>query len=105
MRQPATLAALLALLVAATPAAARMYQWLDPHTGRVQLSGAPPAWYRGGTAGPRVLVFDDGELVDDTAIGVSEAQRERLPEASLVMAERMMNDARLQVREPSLLML
>ncbi|MGR8918937.1 MAG: hypothetical protein ACU85V_04910 [Gammaproteobacteria bacterium] len=68
----------LALLLVATPATARMYQWLDPQTGRVQLSGGPPAWYRGLATGPRVLVFDDGELVDDTAITVPEAQRERL---------------------------
>lgn len=64
-------------LLAALPAAARMYQWTNPATGTVQLSGSPPPWYRGGH-GPRVLVFDHGTLIDDTAIGVSYAQREEL---------------------------
>ncbi|MCH9673120.1 MAG: hypothetical protein K0U93_16910 [Gammaproteobacteria bacterium] len=49
-------------------AEARMYQWKNPATGSTQLSGSPPAWYRSGLPGPRVLVFDNGVLVDDTSL-------------------------------------
>jgi len=55
------------LLMLAASAAARMYQWVDPRSGTVQLSGAPPAWYRSAQTGPRVFVFENGRLVDDTA--------------------------------------
>lgn len=57
------------------PADARMYQWANPHSGTVQLSGTPPAWYRAATSGPRTLVFEDGQLIDDTGVGVSEPHR------------------------------
>ncbi len=60
------------------PAAARMYQWQNPVTGTTQLSGTPPAWYRGSDRGPRVYVFENNQLVDDTGIAVSAAQREAL---------------------------
>jgi len=69
----------LGLILTAT-AEARMYQWSDPASGTVQLSGTPPAWYRGALPGPRTFVFDDGRLVDDTAIPVSELQRRALRE-------------------------
>lgn len=49
------------------PASARMYQWIDSATGTVQLSGSAPAWYRNARPGPRVFVFENGRLVDDTA--------------------------------------
>lgn len=52
-----------------------MYQWTNPSTGRVQLSGTPPGWYRAVEPGPRVFVFENGELVDDTAQVVSESER------------------------------
>lgn len=56
-----------ALLLAGSSAAnARMYQWVDAQTGTVQLSGSPPSWYRGGEPGPRVFVFENGRLIDDT---------------------------------------
>jgi len=45
---------------------ARVYQWTDPNTGTAYLSGEPPGWYRTRQAGPRVLVYEDGKLVDDT---------------------------------------
>ena len=78
------LALALALVAILTgPAAARMYQWTQPDTGRVQLSGTPPAWYRAAEPGPRVFVFDDGLLIDDTAIPVSESQRVLLREEAL----------------------
>jgi len=67
-------------LILTAAAEARMYQWSDPASGTVQLSGTPPAWYRGAAPGPRTFVFDDGRLVDDTAIPVSELQRRALRE-------------------------
>ena len=57
---------------------ARMYQWINPASGRTQLSGKPPAWYRGKTEGPRVFVFENGRLIDDTAREVSETERQSL---------------------------
>ena len=65
-------ATLLPLLAAS--ASARMYQWVDPRSGTVQLSGAAPAWYRGAQSGPRVFVFENGRLVDDTARAVAPDQ-------------------------------
>jgi len=62
------------LLLVACSASARMYQWVDPRSGTVQLSGSPPAWYRGTQTGPRVFVFENGRLVDDTARAVEPAQ-------------------------------
>lgn len=56
------------LLLAATSASARMYQWQDPDSKSVQFSGVPPAWYRSTEGGPRVRVYDGGKLVDDTYI-------------------------------------
>ena len=41
----------------------------------MQLSGSPPAWYRSTSPGPRVYVFDNGRLIDDTAVTVSHEQR------------------------------
>lgn len=60
---------------------ARMYQWINPNTGSVQLSGTPPAWYRAGD-GPRVRVFDDGNLVDDTAIELPRLHNDELRETA-----------------------
>lgn len=57
---------------------ARVYQWVDPGTGTAQLSGRPPAWYRGSQPGPRVQVFQDGRLIDDTARRVAEPERAAL---------------------------
>ena len=68
----------LTLLMQVPAHAERMYQWQHPATGTTQLSGHAPAWYRGVEAGPRVLVFENGSLTDDTAITVSELQRQRL---------------------------
>lgn len=72
MRQPRPLLRALRLLSVlliawSGSASARMYQWVDAQSGTVQLSGSPPAWYRGTQAGPRVFVFDNGRLIDDTA--------------------------------------
>lgn len=66
------------LLLIATSIEARMYQWVNPTTGRSQLSGKAPSWYRSETGGPRVLVFEKNVLVDDTAVVVGEEQRLQL---------------------------
>lgn len=63
-----------ALFLAPAAAYARLYQWLDPASGIVHMSGAPPAWYRTGRPGPTVEVFENGRLVDDTAIHLTAAQ-------------------------------
>jgi len=81
MRTSAFILALGVILTASTEA--RMYQWTNPESGTVQLAGAPPAWYRSANPGPRVLVFDNGELVDDTAVPVSDEQRVALRSAAL----------------------
>lgn len=77
MRSPLTACLFAAVLLAmASPgAAARMYQWVDPTTRTVQLSGTPPPWYRSEKPGPRVFVFEHGRLMDDTSVTVSEAGR------------------------------
>ncbi|GEM_PF-3261798 len=59
---------------------ARMYQWVDPGSGRTHMSGVPPAWYRSGEAGPRIFVFENGQIIDDTRITVSEETRQALRE-------------------------
>ena len=64
------IALLLPLLLLATTAEARLYQWTNPQTGSAQLSGAPPSWYRSPAGGPRVLVYDNGQLIDDTAVAI-----------------------------------
>ena len=60
-----------------------MYQWQSPQSGRVQLSGSVPSWYRANERGPRVLVFENGQLIDDTALPVSEMKRLELRESAL----------------------
>lgn len=66
------------VVIVPAPVSARMYQWVDPGTGTTQWSGRPPAWYRGSQRGPRVLVFDDGRLIDDTARRVPDTERDIL---------------------------
>ncbi len=62
-----------------------MYQWINPETGRTQLSGKAPPWYRSESGGPRVLVFENNRLVDDTAIPVDEEQRLELRRKALAL--------------------
>ena len=66
------------VLCVAMPAQARMYQWINPSSGNTQLSGNPPTWYRSSQGGPRVLVFERGKAIDDTAIVVPEGTRDEL---------------------------
>jgi hypothetical protein len=63
------------LLLISVTADARVYQWVNPDTGNVQFSGKPPSWYRGQNPGPRVLVFENGRLIDDTSRSVQDQQR------------------------------
>ena len=69
---------LAAVVMVPVSVSARMYQWVDPGTGTTHWSGRPPAWYRGSQRGPRVLVFDGGRLIDDTARRVPDAERDVL---------------------------
>ena len=75
------------LLVFSQGISARMYQWLDADTGSTQLSGKPTMWYRSASPGPRVFVFDNGRLMDDTAIEVDDEVREQLRRRAFILAE------------------
>lgn len=74
------------------PAAARVYVWTDPNTGTPYMAGAPPAWYRSGIDGPRVLVYDGGELVDDTAVPTPEEQARLLREQAVQAEQERLAD-------------
>lgn len=77
----------LAVALAAVPASARVYQWVDPDSGNVYLSGSPPPWYRSGARGPRVLVFERGKVVDDTGRETSEEEASALREEALLQEQ------------------
>lgn len=64
-----------------------MYQWVDPATRITQLSGKPPVWYRSSKGGPRVIVFENNRVVDDTSIAVSAVEQERLRRQAFLEAE------------------
>lgn len=81
------LVVLLVSLLAPAIAEARMYQWVSPGSGSVQLSGQPPPWYRSAQGGPRVQVFDNGNLIDDTAIELPRSQRDELRELAFRESE------------------
>jgi hypothetical protein len=83
---------LLLLALTSGPAWARLYQWVDPDSGNVYLSGSPPAWYRAGTAGPRVLVYESGKLVDDTAQSITREEAQALREQAVVEDQRRRED-------------
>ena len=76
-----------------------MYQWKDPDSGTTQLSGKPPAWYRTGEGGPRIIVFDNGKIIDDTSIEISDVQRESLRQNALLQAEEDKQKAIKAIRE------
>ena len=84
---------IIALFFTSAVAEARMYQWKDPDTGTTQLSGKPPAWYRTGEAGPRIIVFDKGKIIDDTGISISNEMRESLRQEALLNAEESREEA------------
>lgn len=75
------------LVVFSQGISARMYQWTEADTGSTQLSGKPPMWYRSASAGPRVFVFDNGRLIDDTAIEVDDEVRQQLRQRAFVLVE------------------
>lgn len=66
---------------------ARMYQWVEPGVDTTQLSGKPPAWYRSTAGGPRIFVFENGRLIDDTGIEVSNEVRQRMRQEAFILAE------------------
>ncbi|MEX2516804.1 MAG: hypothetical protein WD572_07865 [Gammaproteobacteria bacterium] len=90
---------LLLLCQIAPVAAARMYQWQDPDTGTTQLSGTPPAWYRSNAGGPRVFVFEKGQLLDDTARKLPEDERKALRQQALIQVEEDLEAARTKAEE------
>lgn len=71
-----------------TTALARMYQWVEPDTHTTQLSGKPPTWYRSAEEGPRVFVFENGRVIDDTGINVSVSVRQRLRQQAFLAVEK-----------------
>ncbi len=78
---------LVLLLVFSQDISARMYQWIEADTGSTQLSGKPPMWYRSTSSGPRVFVFDNGRLIDDTAIEVDDEVRQQLRQKAFILVE------------------
>jgi hypothetical protein len=66
---------------------ARMYQWIDPASKITQFSGKPPVWYRSAKGGPRVIVFENNRIIDDTNIRVSDVEQQRLRRQAFVEAE------------------
>ena len=77
----------LVLIIYSGNVSARMYQWTEPDTGTTQLSGKPPAWYRSINDGPRVFVFENGRLIDDTAVEVSDDVRVKMRQQAFILAE------------------
>ena len=82
------------LLISSFSLEARMYQWRDPETGTTQFSGKPPSWYRGAERGPRVIVFDEGKVIDDTAISLDPRQSRELRKQAMIEAEGDMQTAK-----------
>ncbi len=87
------------LLTCSLAAEARMYQWRDPKTGTTQLSGKPPSWYRTDEKGPRVIVFDKGKIIDDTAIPLDRGQRRALRRQAMLSAEEDIESAKAKAIE------
>ncbi|MBI2994669.1 MAG: hypothetical protein HYY48_10905 [Gammaproteobacteria bacterium] len=90
---------LASLMMVSTAAPARMYQWIDPDTQTPQLSGTPPTWYRSAEKGPRVFVIENGKVIDDTQVEVSEVTRQQLRENALIAAARDREAAREKLME------
>ena len=91
-----TLIGTLGAVLIAGDAQARMYQWRTAATNAAQLSGTPPAWYRSEYGGPRVRVFDSGNLVDDTAIELPSDQRKELRDEAFRESEQRQRAAALK---------
>ncbi len=78
---------LIVLLSYSASISARMYQWIDPESGTTQLSGKPPMWYRSAQSGPRVFVFENSKVIDDTGIEVSDLESGRLRQRAFLQAD------------------
>lgn len=81
------LSILIVLAFTILSAHARMYQWIDPASKITQLSGKPPVWYRSKKGGPRIIVFENNRIVDDTNIRVSDVEQERLRRQAFLETE------------------
>ncbi len=82
------------------PLAARVYQWKDPDSGTAYMSGEPPAWYRTSQGGPRVLVLEEGKVVDDTEWYISQERERTLREKALKeVKDRKQEEVRLKEEE------
>ena len=81
------LSILCVLAVTILSAHARMYQWIDPASKITQFSGKPPVWYRSAKGGPRVIVFENNRIIDDTNIRVSDVEQQRLRRQAFVESE------------------
>jgi hypothetical protein len=92
---------LILLMQFGAAAYARMYQWVDPDTGTTQLSGKPPSWYRSTANGPRVFVFENGRLIDDTGISAPAEENERLRNIALLKAEQDVQTAMVKLQQAS----
>jgi Tfp pilus assembly protein PilX len=79
-----------------------MYQWVNAQSGRTQMSGKPPAWYRSDRPGPRVFVFENGRLVDDTAKSVSLEDRASLRSRAFAISAQEAEAARQAAAEKQL---
>jgi len=80
-------------------AQARMYQWVDPDSGTTQLSGKPPTWYRSANGGPRTFVIEKGQIIDDTAIKISDELRDLLRQRAFLKIEEDRTTAVQKIQE------
>ena len=80
-------------------AQARMYQWVDPDSGTTQLSGKPPTWYRSADGGPRTFVIEKGQIIDDTAIKISDELRDLLRQRAFLKIEEDRTTAAQKMQE------
>ena len=79
---------LVLLIALSQTVSARMYQWVETDTGTTQFSGKPPVWYRAdSSSGPRVFVFENGRLIDDSGIDVDENVRQQLRRKAFALVE------------------
>ena len=76
--KPMPLLVLIVGLVLRPSAQARIYQWVEPVTGSLQMAGKPSVWYRSSWDRPRVRVTENGRLIDDPVIEVSQEEMQAL---------------------------
>ena len=88
---------LVALFFLSPNTQARMYQWVDPDTGTTQMSGKPPIWYRSSEGGPRIFVIENGQVIDDTSINISDEERKFLRQQAFIKVEEDKEEAEKKV--------